>query len=167
MKNKKAQLKIQEMAFVLIAIMIFFALVGLFYLTIRLSTLKEDVSLQRGDEAKELVRKLADSPEFSWTSSQCSGCVDLDKAMLLKERKSYQGFWNIDYLKIQFIYPNNEGECTRANYPNCSTITIASKTKEFGITESSFVSLCRQEFKESGYKKCALGKIYASAKEVK
>lgn len=36
-KNNKGQIKIQQMAFVLVALMIFFALVSLFYFSVRYS----------------------------------------------------------------------------------------------------------------------------------
>ncbi len=167
-KDKKAQLKIQEMAFVLVAIMIFFAIVTIFYINIRVSGLRENVQELRGDEAKELVRKLAGSPEFAFTAGECVNCIDLDKALLLKdpERKIYQGFWNLDYLKIELIYPEKRGECSRKNYPDCSTLTLINKTN-YGIPEGAFVALCRYENSGSqNYIKCDLGKIYAAGKGI-
>ena len=161
---RKGQMKIQEMAFVLLAIIIFFAMVSLVYLSIRLSSLREDVGAQREQAARELVRKLSDIPEFSW--SDCSGCVDADKVLALKERPSYKGLWDIDYLMVEKIYPNStRRECNRANYPDCTTITIVNNTKTIGTPVSAFVALCR--FESSGsYTKCELGKIYASAKAI-
>lgn len=162
--KKKGQMKIQEMAFVLVAIVVFFAMVALVYLSIRLSTLKEDVTVQREESAKELVRKLSDIPEFSWAA--CSGCVDADKVMILKDKVSYKKMWDIDYLMIEKVYPNRTRvECTRANYPDCSTITIINNTNDYGSPTSTFVALCGFEAAGS-YMKCELGKIYASAKAI-
>lgn len=165
--NKKSQMKIQEMAFVLMAIMIFFGIVAIFYIKISLSNLRGDVEMQRGEEANELVRRISGTPEFSFTAGECDSCIDMDKVLILKERKSYQGFWNLDYLKIETIYPLKNGECTRANYPNCNSITLVNKTGDFGIPKSAFVALCRQEFKGSeNYVKCELGRISASGKSI-
>ena len=165
--ERKGQMKIQEMAFVLVAIMIFFAIVALVYLRVRVSSLKEDVSLQRSDEAIETIRKITNTPEFI-SSKDCDNCADADKIILLKEKKDYQSFWNLDFLQIKIIYPKKpDKECTRANYPDCSTITLVNKTKNFGTAKSAFIALCRQEFSESGYRKCELGKIYAAGEEVK
>ena len=159
----KGQLKIQEMAFVLVAIMIFFAIVALFYITIRTNTLRDDAGLQREEEAKELVRKLSDSPEFSWTASSCSNCIDLDKVMALKDKPEYKNFWNIDYLMVEIVYPAKNGvECGRGNYPDCSTITLVNKT--IGTPITAFVAVCRQEFRQRGYPICELGRLYASGK---
>jgi len=160
--SKKSQMKIQQMAFVLIAIMIFFTLVALFYLAIRVQTLQKSAVELREEEAKELVRKLASSPELSW-SRECDNCIDLDKAMMLKDRRSYDGFWNLDYLAIRKIYPQNEGGCTSSNYPDCGEIVLADGKK--GIPSEAFVSLCRWEG-SSNYEKCEIGRILASGRSL-
>lgn len=163
---KKGQLKIQEMAFVLIAIVVFFAMVALIYLSIRLANLRSDVTLQREEAAKQLVKKLSDIPEFSWAA--CPGCVDMDKVFVLKERAAYRKFWDIDYLMVEKVYPNRtSAECNRANYPDCTKITLVNNTQNYGSPTSAFVALCRFEAAGGGYTKCELGKIYASAKAIK
>jgi len=162
----KGQLKIQQMAFVLVALMIFFALVSLFYFSIRVSNLEKSAVELREEEAKELVRKLAASPEFAWTATDCASCIDLDKVILLKNRKSYSGFWNLDYLAVERVYPSKQGECTRGSYPNCNSITIINKTGAFGTPAWSYVALCRHEFAKSSYVRCELGRIFAAGKGI-
>lgn len=167
--NRKGQLKVQEMAFVLVAIMIFFAIVAIFYISVRFNSLENRVIDQRSEEAKETIRKLAYTPEFAWTSGDCEGCVDMDKALLLKDqsRKYYQNLWNLDYLSIEVLYPKREGECTKSSYPNCKSLVIINKTSNFGTVEGSFVSVCRQEFSQRGYARCELGIIYAAGEGIK
>ena len=164
--NKKGQMKIQEMAFVLVAIIIFFGIVAIFYFKISLSSLKGNVELQRGEEAHELVRKIANTPEFSFTAEDCESCIDLDKVMALKNRSAYTGFWNLDYLQVSVLYPVKKGECTKSNYPECGTITLVNKTGLSGIPSSAYVALCRHEYKDYNYFKCDLGLISASGKGV-
>lgn len=164
-KNKRAQMKIQEMAFVLIAIIIFFALVAVIFFSISLSSLKQQAGLQRQEVAMELVRKIADIPELSWAG--CSGCVDYDKLMALKDKAVYDKFWDVDYLMVERIYPNRtQAECTKANYPDCATITIVNNTKFFGTTVVSFVSICSYEQSNGGYIRCELGRIHAAGKVI-
>jgi hypothetical protein len=164
----KGQMKIQEMAFVLITIIIFFAMVALVYSSIRLSSLREDVGSLREEAAKELVKKLTDIPEFSWTSPTCSGCVDLDKVLAMKDMPAYRGFWDLDYLMVETVYPNKtKVECTRANYPECTTITLVNNTQYFGSPSTAFVALCRIEPGKGGYTKCEMGKIHAASKVIK
>lgn len=158
--NQKGQLKIQQMAFVLVALMIFFAMAALFYFSIRSSNLRQDVEALREGEIMESVRKMSGSAEFAWTSAgDCSSCIDFDKVLMLKNRTSYKGFWkNIALLKIERVYPVfGEGtECTRENYPMCDGVTLIDEDKDFR-SHRAFVALCRHE--SEGYNRCDLGKI--------
>ncbi len=158
----RGQVKIQQMAFVLVAIMIFFAIVVLFYLSIRVNLLKGDVEILRNEEAKEVVRKLAGRPELSWTVTDCASCIDLDKALVLNHRESYEDFWEVPFLQIERVYPDGEGECTKGNYPDCRTITLVDEG--IYIAHSAFVALCRHD--ELMGDKCELGKIYLGFRSV-
>ncbi len=164
-KSHKGQLKIQEMAFVLVALMIFFAIVALFYLSIRLSQVKENVVQLREQESQEIVRKIASTPEFS-SPNQCAFCIDLDKAFVLKYQQTYQKFWDLDYLSIETIYPNKKGECTKSNYPDCRTITILNKSLYKGTPVGAFAALCKRDVNNIYVIRCDIGKIYAGGKHV-
>jgi|TARA_Y100000310_G_scaffold343518_1_gene451572 hypothetical protein len=155
----KGQLKIQQMAFVLVATMIFFAIVFLFYGAIRSASLENDVEDLRKQEIIETIRQISATAEFSWTREDCSACIDMDKVLMLKNRTAYQGFWKqIPLLQIARVYPSYGGnECTTQNYPECDLITIIEKDTNL-VAHSSFVSLCRYEPVEEYYK-CELGKV--------
>jgi hypothetical protein len=162
-KYSKGQFKIQQMVFILVAIIILFGIVSVFFVSIRFGSLKSDVE----DLRKEAVRKMAGTPEFIWLSSDdCSSCVDFDKIFILKERNSYKGFWtDISLLKISRVYPRYETEeCTPQSYPRCNGVTLINKG-EFEAYES-FVSLCRfdEELKQT---KCELGKVVMGFEGVK
>jgi len=159
----KGQVKIQQMAFVLVAIMIFFGIVALFYLSVKSAGLKGDVENLREEEVKEIVRKISGSPEFTWSATDCASCVDFDKLMVLKSQASYDGFWDAPFLQIERIYPIEEGECTKQNYPNCETITLVNEGNY--IAHSAFVALCRYD-SDFDYNKCELGKIHLGFRSV-
>ena len=148
------------MAFVLVALMVFFSLVFLLYGSVRFNSINQNAENLGDKEAKEIVRRLASSPELGFQG--CGNCVDMDKALALKGKESYKGFWNLDYLQIQRVYPLAEGECSSGVYPDCKTITIIDG--EIGTPSSAFVSLCRWEQANGGYFRCDLGRIYASHK---
>lgn len=154
---KRGQLKIQQMAFVLVAIMIFFGFVALFYFSVRIGTLEGSVEDLREQEVKESVRKMTGVGEFAWTVDDCSACVDLDKVLALSEREAYEDFWGVPFLQVVRVYPSFEGECTRENYPRCGQITLVDSGAN-SVAHSAFVALCRHESSES-YNKCELGKI--------
>ena len=158
-KGKKGQIKIQQMAFVLVAIVIFFTMVSLFYFSIRYQSLQKDVETLREREVIETVRKMTRTTEFSWTVYDCASCIDLDKILVLQNRSSYIGFWKrTSFLQVVRVYPRYDiEECNKGVYPECNTITIVDEKKNI-ITRSTFVALCRYEASED-FNKCELGKI--------
>ena len=157
--SRKGQIKIQEMAFVIVALVIFFAIVSLIVVTIYFSGIKSGAQDVKDESARELVRTLASSPEFSWGA--CSSCIDKDKLFLIKRYVSnYSDFWGVDYLAIDTVYPQRTGECLGNNYPNCKTITLINKTTYIGVPSEAYISLCMQD--GTGKTQCDLGKIYAS-----
>lgn len=160
---KKAQMKIQQTAFMMLALLLFFILIGMFFLVTKFSNLKRTAVALEQENAIFLVSKLANSPEFSCESAfeeKRVNCIDLDKAMALKElSKNYTNFWGVYNIEIKKIYPKNNLECTESNYPDCGIIKIYNKENK-GIGVSDFVSLCRKE-NSNGIPNniCELGKI--------
>ena len=173
-RYSKGQLKIQEMAFVIVAIILFFVIAGIFFINIWGTGVKQDVNKQRAEKASEIALKLADSPELKWSAStaSCDNCIDFDKALALKGRISsgsaYKDFWGNDIggIRIQMVYPLKNGECTNHNYPNCKTLTLFNKSEEFSYS-GNYVSVCRHEKENGGYFRCDLGKIEVSSEDIK
>jgi len=160
-KNKKAQMKLQQMIFMLIAVTLFFVLVGLFFITIVFSGAKESAALLEERNALLLVSKLANSPEFSCGEAfggSKTNCIDGDKVMALKNNiNRYSNFWGVDGIEIKKIYPENPRVCTPENYPNCGEITLFTSG---GTGISNFVALCRKENIEGETRnKCELSRI--------
>lgn len=136
--------KIQQMAFMLIAVTLLFSFVGIFFLKIILSDANQSAESLEEKDALLTVARLADSPEFScgeaFGTSKTS-CVDFDKVLALSESSSvYSGFWGVEGIRIRKIYPESDVSCTRANYPDCGEILLLD---DEGIGVSNFVSLCR------------------------
>jgi hypothetical protein len=157
--NSRAQMKIQQMAFVLVATVIFFVIVAIFYISIRFSSLREDVTDTRREEVIETVRKISGTPEFKYNSFEdCAACVDMDKLILLRNRTSYENFWqDVSLLQVERVYPRYETEeCEIDSYPRCNQITLVKK-KNFESYEA-YVSLCRYD-KTTDQSRCELGKV--------
>ena len=106
-KTKYGQMKIQQTAFMLVALTLFFVLVGLFILGFRLSGFKQSATELNADNARLLVAKLAESPEFSCGSSYGTGrvnCVDFDKVIVLKDKiNDYKNFWGVEDIRIKKV----------------------------------------------------------------
>jgi len=172
-KFRKAQLKIQQMAFMLIAITIFFALVGLFFISFKVNELKNQATNIEEKNAMMIATRVADSPEFSCGDSFGPGmtsCVDSDKIMMLKEGiEKYKGFWQVADIELRKIYPKLGGDkkCTMNNYHDCNVIEVYKNPSLNRIGDySTFVSLCKKDsFEGVGYDKCEIAKLiigYAS-----
>jgi hypothetical protein len=160
--NKKAQIKIQEMAFMLVVLVIFFILVGLFALSIFYLNLYKGAAVIAEEKALSAITNLADSPEFTCGKPNC---VDFDKAMVLSDNRNYENFWPFSSLKIlkQSGFDKTESEmikCNLANYPDCDLLIIYDKNINNEDTTKSFVGLCRKELeKTTTYDKCEIGEL--------
>ncbi len=163
--QKKAQMKIQQTAFLMVAITVLFVLVGMFFMITQLSGLKEKASEIREEKAIQMVSKLANSPEFS-----CGGaygnervnCIDWSKIMYLKNNsESFKEFYQVSGIVIEKLFPRDSEEiieCTRENYPDCNQITIFES--ETGRPAINFVSLCRKASSNSKNKDiCVLARM--------
>lgn len=160
LKNKSGQLKIQQMAFMLIAVTFLFILVGVFFLAINLENLKKTATGLEEENALLLISKLANSPEFSCGNSFGSSrtdCIDFDKLIVLQKSNKYQNFWGVAKIQIRKIYPEGNTICTEENYPDCGIINLLDKKTNSTAFSSNFVSLCRKELSERIiYDKCEL-----------
>src|SRR3989344_4038608 len=168
MKSKKSQMKIQQTAFMLLAVTLFFALVGLAFVSFQLSGIKKWATELQEKNARLTISKLANSPEF--TCGEAFGtkgvsCVDMDKVMKLKENEAtYKGFWGVSEISVRRIYPKTTGTvvCTPSKYPNCNVIEMRVGGRG-GTFIPNYVSLCRKGV-ENGelYNKCEMGLLMVS-----
>ena len=163
-KEKRAQLKVQEMAFVLVAFMVFFALVGLMFLVFRIQFLQQGAADIGDERAHIAARTLAASPELAWQG--CVGCIDKDKAFVLAEEirmNRSKAVWDVEYLALESVYPpRSGGVCTRGNYPHCNQTVVLKKREDYGVSTSTFVALCSYEHTQET---CILGRIVVAGRK--
>ena len=169
MENKLGQLRIQEMAFMLLAVFLFFALVGLFAFTLIYINISDSAGQIAEDRTLSSVTSLADTPEMSCVAAK-SNCIDGDKLINLVGKDIYGGLWPYSSLRvIKFSGFNKEEDeliaCTKANYPNCDAFNVYDKEVDNERAISSFVAICRKEL-ENGYTydRCETAKIIAGTK---
>jgi len=164
--KKKGQLKIQEMAFMIVAVIIFFVLVGLFVFSIFFSNLQKEATEIIEDKTISAITNLADTPEFTCGEPNC---VDADKLMSLIGKENYKNFWDFSSLSvIKFSGFDKNGkdlvECNLGNYPNCDKFIVYDKKINNEKKISSFVALCRKEYEnEYTYDKCEVAKLVAGS----
>ena len=152
MTNKKAQLKIQEMAFVLVAVVFLFILLMLFFAKFQESKIS-DLSVEiRETRITTMLRSIASLPELSCSELKTTSCIDKDKLDVFQSpavRERYSYIWDsakISKLEVIEIFPSEN------NY-----IIYESQTKESTVSYSTFISLCTSD-------KCKIGKLKATIK---
>lgn len=164
--SKKGQIRVQEMAFMLVAVVLFFALAGLFAFSFMFSGIKKSADRIAEDRTLSSVMNLADSPEFSCGKSK-PNCIDADKVIALMNNKHYDNFWPFSSLEIwrsgAFSKSKNSmAKCTFQNYPDCERFVINEKKAESEKVISTYVALCRNEVENSiNFEKCEIAKIVA------
>ena len=166
--KKKSQIKIQEMAFMLVAVLIFFVLVGLLGAAILYSSLNKEATEIAEQKKYSAITNLAETAEFNYRSK--SNCIDADKLLILTERTKYGKYWPFTSLQVISERGLNKSEkdwveCKWGTYPDCDVFNIFDKNEDNEDFTSSFVCLCRLE-NEYGlpYSKCEIGQLYAGSK---
>ncbi len=147
-KGKNAQLKIQETAFMLLALAFLFALLFIFYSNYQVRQIYSEKNKLLGEQAISLLEKFMAMPEFSCLQGIC---IDEDKFAVLGNMTAYNDLWRgISRIQVVRIYPQRE------------VLTVYQKGRA-DITYSSFVPLCKTRQLE-GYvwQECALAKLLVS-----
>ena len=166
----RGQFKIQQMAFMLIAVTVLFVLVGMFALVFKTAGLKGSADELNEKNAQLLVSKLANSPEFSCGDVYDYGeanCVDGDKVMALKQSGIvYEDFWGVSNIEIRKIMSEGSLVCTGSNYPNCDILRVK-EGKIVGAYSSNFVVLCnKDDFEGDVVDKCEVARLFVSYEPV-
>ncbi|MEM4640918.1 MAG: hypothetical protein QXW65_00100 [Candidatus Pacearchaeota archaeon] len=140
---RKTQFKIQEMAFVLLAVVLLFGLIFVFFARFEFARVRQLAEKTREERVITLVRSIASMPEL-----RCSGsivktseaaCLDLDKVRAFNEssalRERYKKLWTSSYITevvVQEIYPSNK-------------VYYVYKGQASNLSYFSFFPLCSQE----------------------
>jgi hypothetical protein len=155
--SKSAQLKIQQTAFMLVFLTIFFAMVGILFVSFYMNSIRQNVNVLNENKAIILSQFLYQSSEFSCSNSDLY-CIDSDRLLFFNLTK-YNDLFPVTYIKVQKVNLEPEKKCTLGNYPNCNTFEF--KFQEANTSYASFVVLCRQESNEQGpYRECSLARFF-------
>jgi len=161
----KGQMKIMQMAFMIVAVFIFFVLVGLFFLSIQLGNIRGNAAQLQRDQAISSLRVIADMPELNYDSRE-SMTLDEDKLRIMSGNlsRTYDLYWPVASIGVYKIYPEFDEE-KRCPGTDCNYYEIYDSGQGDVETYSTFVSICKK-MKESGsvYDKCEVGKLVVGTK---
>ena len=103
--GNKGQYKIQQMAFMILAIFFFFVLVGLFFVGWQFANVKKNVAQLQEEKALSALKVIADSTELNCDQSE-DYCIDRDKLIAFSEHSHlYADFWSIASIELLMVYP--------------------------------------------------------------
>jgi len=160
LRKIRAQMKIQQMAFMLMAVFLFFILVGLFFLNLQFRGIKKSAAQLQKEDAITSLETLADMPELNYNSQE-EMTLDEDKLKILSGNlgKEYEDFWPVASIKVYKIYPAFD-EVIKCPSPNCNYFEVYDNGQENTQEYSAYVSICKK-VKEIGYvyDKCEAGKL--------
>lgn len=165
MELTRGQMKIQQMAFMIVAVFIFFVLVGLFFIKVHFSELKEDVARLEKEQAISSLEVIADMPELNCGSSDTL-CLDKDKLRVMSRNFSdvYDDFWPIASIEVYEIYPAFE-EVIKCPAVSCNYYKIYDNEQKNSKKYSTFVSICERVREGSyTYDRCEVGKLVVGMK---
>jgi hypothetical protein len=161
--NKEGQFKIQQMAFMLIFVFIFFSLVGLFFFQISMGNLRSSAQELHIEQTISILNSVTELPELSCSDSS-SGCVDEDKLYVLSSEdysRLYGFFWPVAYIRVYKVDSDflTLGEI-RCPGLNCNYYDVYSSNQQAVQTFATYVSICKKTRKE-GYvfNECEMGKL--------
>lgn len=152
--QKKAQLKIQQMAFMIIAVFFFFILIGLAYLGFSYRSAIGDYETLQKEQALKSLQTLIEMPELTCGYQ----CLDEDKLYALASKKDYN-FFPVASIEVYKIYPFTT-EKIACPSPDCNYYKIYDSGQTKVRKYATFVSICKM-VRESGYafRRCEIGQM--------
>lgn len=160
-----AQMKIQQMAFMVLAVFFFFMLVGLFFLGWYLKDIRANRETLLQNEAISSIKVISGMTEFSCSSSE-EFCLDEDKLRVFGGNfsENYDEFWPVSSVKVYKIYPSFDS-VIKCPAPNCNYYEIYDSSQSNVVEYSSYVSICKKVRNGNYvYDKCEIGKLLVGVK---
>ena len=160
----KAQMKIQQMAFMIVAVFLFFTLVGLFFISWQSKSIGQSAADLQKEQALSSLDVIANMPELNCDLTE-GLCLDEDKLNVLAGSGNlsadYAEFWPVASVKVYKVYPSFDvSGVVKCPALNCNYWEVYDSgqvsTEEF----SGYVNICKRsrEFNYN-YDKCEIGKL--------
>ena len=162
--KKLAQMKIQQMSFFILAVFIFFMLVGLFFISLQYKGVQSSAESLQKDQAISSLETISNMPELVCDTNE-PFCLDFDKVSVFSEyANAYADFLPVSSIKIYKLDPLSN-KIIKCPAVNCTYYEIYSSNQTRIQEYSTFISICQKEenFGRVSYD-CGLGKISVGVK---
>ena len=159
-------MKIMQMSFMIIGVFLFFALAGLFFLSVSLKGTIGGASDLAREQAISSLATIADMPELNY-DARASMTLDEDKLRVMAGGfgDGYAEFWPIASLEVYKVYPSFDS-VVKCPASDCNYYDIYDSGQTNIEKFSSYVSICKR-VKEFGsvYDRCSIGKLVAGVEK--
>jgi len=153
-------MKIQQMAFMIMAVFFFFVLVGLFFLGIQFRGVGESAQQLQEEQTLSSLVVIADMSELNYNSGW-SMALDEDKLRVMSGNfsEAYRVFWSVASIKVYKVYPKPKS-FVKCPAVNCNYFDVFDSGQNNVQEYSTYVSICKK-VREEGYTydKCEAGKL--------
>lgn len=156
----RAQIHIQEMAFVLLALILLFGLILLSFTMFQMAKTQQLAKTLQKEKIVSMLDSIANMPEFSCKKAYCLDEEKIISYIEKENKETYNNLWKkskIAIIKVERIYPKKTGDCNAINYPNCKTYIIYNSGKDYQAY-STFMPLCYYS-DEISFVKCDIAKL--------
>ena len=162
---KKGQLQIQQLAFMIVAIFLFFIIVGLFFLNVSMGNIKGSAQDLKTQKAISFLSTIPPMTEFN---GGCSNCVDKDKLKAFAYfSEEYKQFFPLDSLRAIRVYPKplNFSFSEEIACPSSECLVLFNSTTSEIVEYSIFVPVCETS-KRTGvvFTSCEIWKLIGGVK---
>lgn len=158
-------MKIQQMAFMIVAVFFFFILVGLFLLGITFKDVKSGAAQLQKEQAISSLKVIADMPELNFDSGG-SMVVDEDKLKIMAGSfgLAYELFWPVASVGV-YKFGTASRDIEKCPGIDCNYYELFDNGQSGVRTYSTYVSICsRLKESNSVYDKCEVGKLVVGVK---
>ncbi len=162
----RGQMKIQQMAVMIVAVFFFFVLVGLFFLGIMFKDIGGSAERLQREQAISSLRVIADMSELNYDSSW-SMSLDEDKLRIMSGDfgEAYDLFWPVASVEVFKVYPRFD-EVKECPGIGCNYYGVYDNGQSDVKTYSTYVAIC-EKVRESGstYDDCEVGKLVVGVRD--
>lgn len=161
MVNIKAQFRIQQMVFMIVALLFFFILAGLFFVGYQYKQMQTNFEELQKEQAVSFLGVMQGMPEFSYSSkdTRTKGiCLDWDKLQIVSENKEeFSPLFPVASIKILKAFSENVKTCPGEN---CNYYIIYDSGQKNVEEYETYACFCKKQSENSfSYDKCDLGRI--------
>jgi len=158
---KLAQFRIQQMVFMIVALLFFFILAGLFFVGYQYKQIQSNYGELQKEQTITFLSVMRDMPEFSYSSKDTKTkgvCLDLDKIQVISAKSAdFAPLFPVASIKILKAFSNQVKPCPDND---CNYYKVYDSGQKNIQEYESYSCLCRKQ-SENGvaYDKCELGRV--------